>query len=60
MNGVSDILGLTKEGRFFAIECKAPTSKRITPDQERFLNRVKTEGGIGIIARSVEDVIPYL
>lgn len=60
MNGVSDILGMTKEGRFFAIECKSPTSKRVTEDQLAFLNRVNVAGGIGIVARSVDDVLPYL
>lgn len=60
MNGVADILGVTKDGRFFAIECKSPTSKRVTEDQLRFLNQVKANQGIAIIARSIDDVIPYL
>lgn len=57
--GVSDIIGLTRQGRFFAIEVKAPKGK-LSPAQDEFLFRVNASGGIGIVARSVEDVIAAL
>ncbi len=54
LRGVSDILGIWR-GRFLAIEVK--THKGIvSPFQEAFLDNVKLNGGIAIIARSVDDV----
>ena len=53
--GISDLLGLTKDGKFFAIEVKAAAG-RTSPDQERFLESVRSFGCIGIVARSIEDV----
>jgi hypothetical protein len=54
--GVSDILGVQKgAGRFFAIEVKAPKG-RLSLDQEAFLEAVRASGGLGIVARSIEDV----
>ena len=56
--GVSDILGCY-QGRLLAIEVKRP-GKKPTPDQQRFLDRVKIEGGISFVASSVSDVIEKL
>jgi hypothetical protein len=56
--GISDILGIYR-GRFLAIEVKRPGGK-LTPDQQRFLDRVKIEGGISFVARSVDDVVEGL
>lgn len=53
--GISDLLGLTKEGKFFAIEVKSAIG-RTTPNQERFLASVRSCGCIGIVARSIDDV----
>ena len=52
--GVSDIIGIYK-GRPLAIEVKTAKGK-LSEHQERFLTRWKNEGGIAIVARSVEDV----
>ena len=57
--GVSDIIGLTKEGQFFAIEIKGPKGK-LSPAQAYFLMEVRRSGGISIEAHSVEDVIEGL
>ena len=61
MVGGSDLLGITNErckvgkGRFLAIEVKnkkyMPTDKQIL-----FLETINAFGGVGILARSVEDV----
>jgi len=56
--GVSDILGCY-QGKLLAIEVKRP-GKNPTPDQQRFLDRVKIEGGISFVARSITDVIDNL
>ena len=54
--GISDILGVQRgTGRMMAIEIKTSTG-RTTPQQEAFLARIRDCGGIGIVARSVEDV----
>lgn len=58
MPGVSDILGIYK-GRFLAIEIKAPGG-RLSPAQKIFLDNVKEEGGVAILAYSVDDVIKGL
>lgn len=54
--GVSDIVGLTKEGRFFTIEVKAAKNKLSYP-QALFISNIQKSGGIAIVAYSVEDVI---
>ena len=56
--GVSDIIGC-KDGRFLAIEIKTAAG-RVTPHQQRFIDRVNAAGGIGFVARSLEDVIEGL
>lgn len=53
--GSGDILGMTKEGRFFSIEVKMP-GKYPTPAQKEWIERVTASGGISFIARSLEDV----
>jgi len=52
--GISDLLGLTREGRFFAVEVKMPGNKP-TIFQEKFLETVRSFGCIGIVAYSIED-----
>lgn len=54
--GISDLLGLTHEGKFFAIEVKMP-GNRLTLHQEKFLEVVRSFGCIGIVAYSVDDCI---
>jgi hypothetical protein len=57
--GCADILGMLKGGRFVAIECKSSTG-RVTEEQVAFLGLVARHGGIGIVARSVDDVVAVL
>ena len=56
--GVSDIIGC-HNGRFLAIEIKTERG-RVTPHQQRFIDRVNAAGGIGFVARSIEDVVEGL
>lgn len=53
--GISDILGVTKDGRFLAVECKVGSNKP-TQFQADFLEEVKSHGGIAILAYSLDDV----
>ena len=61
--GSSDLIGWIGEGKyagkFIAVEVKVGDSK-LTPEQINFLNQVNGAGGIGICARSVQDVIDKL
>jgi len=57
--GISDILGCLPDGRMLAVEVKNSNGK-ITEHQQRFLDEVNQAGGLGFIAKSVEDVIREL
>lgn len=53
-NGSSDLIGIYN-GRFLAIEVKTSKGK-LRPAQRVFLDAVKSNGGIGGVARCAEDV----
>jgi hypothetical protein len=54
--GSSDIIGITKQGRFISIEVK--TEKGIvSKEQQTFIDAIKSKNGIAGIARSVQDAI---
>lgn len=53
--GASDFIGMLPSGRFLAIELKSETG-RVSDKQKEFLNEVNQRGGVGFVARSVEDV----
>lgn len=59
INGVSDILGLLPDGRFLAIECKQATG-RVGPDQWVFLGNVQESKGVGLVVRSLDELIDAL
>jgi len=50
--GVSDIIGITKDGRWVVAEVKT-LNDRLSPDQITFLNDVKKTGGEAYIACQV-------
>ena len=54
-NGVSDILGVDSSGRFIAIEVKT-LKGRVSENQKLFLEDINKHGGLGFVARSVDDV----
>lgn len=54
--GVADLLGLTKEGKFFAIEVKRPGGV-LTNNQTAFLSAVRFFKCKGFVAYSVDDVM---
>ena len=55
MKGISDIIGILPFGAFFAIEIKTETGK-VTSDQNKFLDTINKNGGIGFVARTLGDV----
>lgn len=57
--GGADLVGWTKDGRFLGIEVKGPRG-RLTKEQQAFLDAVNRAGGIGICARSVQEVLDAL
>ena len=59
VSGASDIIGILSDGRFLAIEVKTRTG-RLSEKQQEFLDRINGAGGLGFVARSVQDVISKL
>lgn len=58
-NGVSDLIGCSKYGKFIAIEVKRK-GEEPTLEQINFLDRIRNSGGIAMVAYSVDDVIESL
>jgi hypothetical protein len=58
--GSSDILGVCPDGRFLAVECKAPVTGRLSKAQKWFLDKVNELGGVGIVVDSVDGLIGQL
>ena len=55
--GCSDILGQLITGHLLAIEVKRPDRRaKPSPEQATFLARVTANGGLAILARSIDDV----
>jgi len=57
--GSADLIGWVKCGTsatFLAVEVKSPTG-RITKEQQHFIDAVNSAGGLGMVARSVEDFV---
>lgn len=57
--GCPDIMGQLTDGRFLAVECKSSTGTA-SIEQINFLQCVNAANGVGIVARSVDDVIDAL
>jgi len=53
--GSADIIGCLADGRFLAVECKAPAG-RLSAAQSDFLASIRDRGGVAIVARCIEDV----
>ena len=57
--GISDLVGQLTDGRFFAVEVKK-AGEQPTLAQAEFLARVNEFGGVGFVARSVDEVFDRL
>jgi hypothetical protein len=53
--GCPDIMGMLRDGRYLAIECKRADG-RVRPEQWQHITQAADHGAVAIIARSVEDV----
>lgn len=53
--GSSDLVGLTCEGQFVALELKRERGGRVEPEQEMYLELVRKLGGIAGVARSAAE-----
>jgi len=58
--GSSDWLGICPDGRFLAVECKAPKTGRVTEQQQDFLECINRHGGVGIVVNGLESLISQL
>lgn len=57
--GCADAIGQMKDGRFLAVEFKAG-KEMPTPEQHRFLVKVRENGGVAFVARSIDDAMHEL
>ena len=57
--GCSDVIGQLRDGRFLAVECKAPKG-RVRPEQQAFIDRVRSGGGVAFVAKNCLDVFDAL
>lgn len=53
VRGASDIIGISRDGKFIAIECKVKPNKA-TELQKEFLREVKSRGGIAGVVYKVD------
>ncbi len=58
LKGTSDIIGVY-QGRILCIEVKSATGK-VSPEQQAFINKINSVGGIAFVARSLEEVMKNL
>jgi len=58
--GSSDWLGICHDGRFLAVECKAPKTGRLTEPQQNFLDCINRNGGVGIVVSSLDSLLTQL
>jgi len=58
--GSSDWLGICPDGRFLAIECKAPKTGRLTERQQSFIDCINRQGGVAIVVNNLNSLIEQL
>lgn len=57
--GFSDLFGFRPDGRIFFIEVKNQ-SGRVRPEQKKFIERVRQNGALAGVARSVDDAMDII
>lgn len=57
--GGSDLIGISADGRFVAIEVKTQRG-RATQDQVRFINLINARGGIAGVCRSAAEALELI
>ena len=58
--GCTDLLGMMKDGRLLAVECKRPKGGRLSTEQVHFIGMVNQFGGCAFVATSAIDVFKNL
>jgi len=58
--GSADLIGITKDGKFLAIECKKEIGGIVSKEQTAWLETITEKGGVAIVATCAEDVIRVL
>jgi len=53
--GASDIIGVLPDGKFLAVEVKAPHG-RLSPEQSAFLEKVRDMKGVAVVVRSFREL----
>ena len=53
--GCADIIGIAKNGKFIAVECKSSTGRQ-SEEQKKFEHDCVSNGGLYVLARSVDDL----
>jgi hypothetical protein len=57
MMGIPDFI-ICWQGRFFAVECKAPGKRAtVTPLQERNIRGIQASGGVAVVVTSLEEFL---
>lgn len=54
--GCTDLLGMMKDGRLLAVECKRPKGGKLSLEQSHFIEMVNHFGGCAFVATSAIDV----
>jgi hypothetical protein len=54
--GCSDLLGMMRDGRWLAVECKAAKGK-LRAEQAEFLSLMRRCGGVAFVAHDCRDVL---
>ena len=57
--GSADIIGIAPDGRFLAVEVKAPGGK-VSLDQQKFVLAVQLAGGLAGVARSADEALSII
>ena len=57
--GSSDIIGITPDGRFLAVEVKTSLG-RLSSEQKRFITAVNRAGGVAGVARSQQEALSLI
>lgn len=61
INGVSDVLGVLKNGKFVAIEIKTPQRRNnVSAPQQDFINMVTGNNGYAFVVTSVQELETYM
>ena len=55
LKGAADLIGVLPDGRFLAVEVKAPHG-RLSPEQSAFLEKVRGLGGVAVVVRSFREL----